>query len=198
MQPAATRARPKPQRLAVSNEASWASPSIHASRDRNLPSTTAKLVPEIVLIVQLFVLLFAITVHEASHGLAAYRMGDPTAHNLGRVTLNPLVHFDLFGTIALLFAGFGWAGVALLKQWLRHLVSEGRTVFMTTHVLETVERLCDRVAIIKSPGKLIWEGDISAFASDQPISVDGQEFRTLEDLFLGLSGERYAGTLAWL
>jgi ABC-2 type transport system ATP-binding protein len=90
------------------------------------------------------------------------------------------------------------AGVAMLKQWLRHLVSEGRTVFLTTHVLETVERLCDRVAIIKSPGKLIWEGDISAFASDQPISVEGQEFRTLEDLFLALSGERYAGTLAWL
>jgi ABC-2 type transport system ATP-binding protein len=90
------------------------------------------------------------------------------------------------------------AGVAMLKQWLRHLVSEGRTVFITTHVLETVERLCDRVAIIKAPGKLIWEGDISAFASDRPISVDGQEFRTLEDLFLKLSGERYAGALEWL
>ncbi len=47
------------------------------------------------------------------------------------------------------------AGVAMLKDWLRRFVAGGRTVFMTTHVLETVERLCDDVAIIKaarSPG----------------------------------------------
>jgi ABC-2 type transport system ATP-binding protein len=90
------------------------------------------------------------------------------------------------------------AGVAMLKQWLRHLVSEGRTVFITTHVLETVERLCDRVAIIKNRGALVWEGDITPLACDRAICVDGQEFRTLEELFLKLSGERYTGTLNWL
>jgi ABC-2 type transport system ATP-binding protein len=90
------------------------------------------------------------------------------------------------------------AGVAMLKQWLRHLVSEGRTVFITTHVLETVERLCDRVAIIKNRGTLVWEGDITPLASDRAVLVDGQKFRTLEDLFLKLSGERYTGTLKWL
>ena len=90
------------------------------------------------------------------------------------------------------------AGVAMLKQWLRHLVSEEKTVFITTHVLETVERLCDRVAIIKNRGALVWEGDITALASDGAIRVDGQEFRTLEELFLKLSRERYTGTLNWL
>jgi len=62
------------------------------------------------------VLLFAITVHEASHGWAAYKMGDPTAHNLGRVTLNPLAHIDPIGTVLLPvmlslvgFPAFGWA-----------------------------------------------------------------------------------------
>ncbi len=89
------------------------------------------------------------------------------------------------------------AGVALLKQWLRRFTEQGRTVFMTTHVLETVERVCDRVAIIRSPGKLVWEGDITPLASNNPIPVDGEEFRTLEALFLHLSGERYA-TLGWL
>jgi len=66
--------------------------------------------------IQLFVLLFAITVHEASHGWAAYKMGDPTAHNLGRVTLNPLAHIDPVGTVLLPvmlalvgFPAFGWA-----------------------------------------------------------------------------------------
>ncbi len=90
------------------------------------------------------------------------------------------------------------AGVAMMKEWLRHLVSEGHTVFMTTHVLETVERLCDRVAIIKDHGALIWEGDITPLASGGAISVDGHEFSRLEDLFLNLSGETYRGSLEWL
>ena len=49
--------------------------------------------------VSLFVLLFAITVHEASHGWAAKRMGDTTAYDLGRVSLNPLAHIDPIGTV---------------------------------------------------------------------------------------------------
>lgn len=90
------------------------------------------------------------------------------------------------------------AGVALMKRWLRHHVSQGRTVFMTSHVLETVERVCDRVAIIKKPGALVWEGDITPLASDQPIAFDNQEFRTLEALFLHVAGEKYTPTLDWL
>jgi Zn-dependent protease len=45
--------------------------------------------------------ILAITLHEAAHGLVAYRCGDPTARQLGRVTLNPLKHIDPFGTIVL-------------------------------------------------------------------------------------------------
>ncbi|MDP1965463.1 MAG: site-2 protease family protein [Reyranella sp.] len=45
--------------------------------------------------------ILAITLHEAAHGLVAYRLGDPTACQLGRVTLNPLRHIDPFGTIVL-------------------------------------------------------------------------------------------------
>lgn len=48
---------------------------------------------------QLFVVLFAITIHEAAHGWVAYRLGDPTAHNLGRISLNPIVHIDPIFTI---------------------------------------------------------------------------------------------------
>lgn len=44
-------------------------------------------------------MLIAITFHEVSHGLIAYKLGDPTAKMLGRLTLNPLAHIDLFGTI---------------------------------------------------------------------------------------------------
>jgi len=67
-------------------------------------------------IISLFVVLFAITVHEASHGWAALKMGDPTAYQLGRITLNPIRHIDPVGTILLplilIIMGappFGWA-----------------------------------------------------------------------------------------
>jgi len=53
--------------------------------------------------------LLAITIHEFSHGYIAYRLGDPTAKDAGRLTFNPIAHLDLFGTLALLFIGFGWA-----------------------------------------------------------------------------------------
>ena len=90
------------------------------------------------------------------------------------------------------------AGVAIMKQWLRRLTGQGRTVFLTTHVLENVERLCDRVAIIKSPGNLIWEGDITPLSDNLPLVENGREFRTLEDLYLHVSGEPYAAPLDWL
>ena len=55
------------------------------------------------------VLLIAFPVHECSHGLVAYWLGDPTAKSAGRLTLNPLRHLDPFGTICLILFRFGWA-----------------------------------------------------------------------------------------
>jgi ABC-2 type transport system ATP-binding protein len=89
------------------------------------------------------------------------------------------------------------AGVASIKQWLHGIVAQGRTVFLTTHVLETVERLCSQVAIITPPGKLVWQGDITALDRGGSLAHDGREFRTLEQLFLHLTGERYS-QLDWL
>lgn len=54
-------------------------------------------------------LLIGLTLHELAHGWVAYKMGDPTAKNLGRLTLNPLKHLDPLGTFFLLFFNFGWA-----------------------------------------------------------------------------------------
>ena len=53
-------------------------------------------------------LVAGITIHEASHALVAYRLGDPTAKLAGRLTLNPASHLDLIGTLALLIVGIGW------------------------------------------------------------------------------------------
>lgn len=54
-------------------------------------------------------LMIAFTVHEFAHAFVAYKFGDPTAKNQGRITLNPLKHLDPFGTILIFIAGFGWA-----------------------------------------------------------------------------------------
>src|SRR5919107_4485132 len=53
-------------------------------------------------------LVIGITVHEASHAASAYLLGDDTAYRDGRVTLNPVSHLDLLGSMMLLLAGFGW------------------------------------------------------------------------------------------
>jgi Zn-dependent protease len=54
-------------------------------------------------------ILIALTIHELSHGLVARALGDHTAERAGRLTLNPISHLDLFGTLMLLFGPFGWA-----------------------------------------------------------------------------------------
>lgn len=53
--------------------------------------------------------IFAFAYHELAHALVADRLGDPTPREFGRISLNPIVHLDLFGLIVLLLAGFGWA-----------------------------------------------------------------------------------------
>ena len=53
--------------------------------------------------------LIALTIHEYCHGYAAYKMGDDTAKNFGRLTLNPLKHLDLYGTICMILFHIGWA-----------------------------------------------------------------------------------------
>ncbi len=54
-------------------------------------------------------LLYSVILHEVAHGWVAWRMGDPTAKWLGRLTLNPLKHLDPIGSLMLLIVGFGWA-----------------------------------------------------------------------------------------
>lgn len=54
-------------------------------------------------------LLYSIIIHEMAHGWVAYLFGDDTAKKAGRLSLNPLVHLDPIGTLALFLAGFGWA-----------------------------------------------------------------------------------------
>ena len=53
--------------------------------------------------------LFCITIHELAHGFTAYCLGDTTAKDMGRLTLNPIKHIDIFGILMMVIVGFGWA-----------------------------------------------------------------------------------------
>ena len=53
--------------------------------------------------------LICIILHEISHGYVAYRLGDNTAKDMGRLTLNPIKHIDIFGLISMVVIHFGWA-----------------------------------------------------------------------------------------
>jgi len=68
--------------------------------------------PILMTLFYIVVILFSVTIHEVSHGLMANSLGDPTAKNLGRLTLNPLKHLDLFGSIILPFILFITTGFA--------------------------------------------------------------------------------------
>src|SRR5205807_1600511 len=87
------------------------------------------------------------------------------------------------------FEGVDVVGARLMKELLLEQVRHGATIFLTTHVLEVVERLCDRVAIIHQ-GKLVLEGALAELRT-------GTE--TLEDIFVRVVGvQRGAEVLDWL
>ncbi len=60
-------------------------------------------------LVRLMIILLINPLHECAHAYSAYKLGDNTAKDKGRLTLSPLAHLDLFGSLLLLFCGFGWA-----------------------------------------------------------------------------------------
>lgn len=63
----------------------------------------------ILMLLSLPIILLSLALHEAAHAFAAYRMGDRTARNLGRLTLNPAKHLDPLGALCMFLFGFGWA-----------------------------------------------------------------------------------------
>ena len=63
----------------------------------------------IMLLISLPVILLSLSFHEAAHAFAAHKLGDRTARNLGRLTMNPAKHLDLMGTLCMLICGVGWA-----------------------------------------------------------------------------------------
>ena len=91
------------------------------------------------------------------------------------------------------FEGVDAVGARLMKDILLEQVQHGATVFLTSHVLEVVERLCDEVAIINR-GKIVTQGTMADLRSQ---SANGAS--SLEDIFVNIVGaERYSEKLDWL
>ena len=63
------------------------------------------------------VILLAIVCHECAHGWVSYKLGDPTAKNTGRLSLNPLKHLDPLGALCMLFFHIGWANPVPINPW---------------------------------------------------------------------------------
>lgn len=61
------------------------------------------------LLINVPITLIALTLHELAHGWVSGKLGDPTPKREGRMTLNPLAHLDVLGTLLMIFTGFGWA-----------------------------------------------------------------------------------------
>jgi len=91
------------------------------------------------------------------------------------------------------FEGVDAVGARLMKDILLEQVHSGATVFLTSHVLEVIERLCDQVAIVNR-GKVLVQGTVSELRQQAAEGAD-----TLEDIFVNLiGGERYSEKLEWL
>ena len=63
----------------------------------------------IFLVASFLAVAIVLSLHEFAHAFVAYRCGDPTPKMNGRLTVNPLAHFDILGLLMFTFAGFGWA-----------------------------------------------------------------------------------------
>ena len=61
------------------------------------------------LLLMIPIAMISLSVHESAHGYVSYKLGDPTARNLGRITLNPFKHFDVLGFICMVLFRVGWA-----------------------------------------------------------------------------------------
>ena len=81
------------------------------------------------ILLSLPIVFLALSLHETAHGYMAYKLGDPTAKNLGRLTLNPIKHLDPIGFLAMVLVGFGWANPVPVNT--RHFKKPKRDMALT-------------------------------------------------------------------
>ena len=133
-----------------------------------------------ILISRIITLLVAFTFHEFAHAATAHALGDLTPKIHGRLTLNPMAHLDMMGTITLLFAGFGWAKPVPVDPYaLRRKTSAG---MMLVSIAGPATNLL-LAALAAIPLRLRW---VPLVQTTSPILPTWGEF-LLEFLFVNLA-----------
>jgi Zn-dependent protease len=138
----------------------------------------------VAILFQLIAFLFAISVHESAHAWTANRCGDPTARMLGRITLNPIKHIDLFGTvilplIAMLthFPVIGWAKPTPVNpRNFKNLVLDDILTSVAGPVSNFIVAtsatiLLAAIAVIATNGRMIVQGALTGFAVGNSVLV---------------------------
>ncbi|MFZ2361152.1 MAG: site-2 protease family protein [Anaerolineae bacterium] len=161
------------------------------------------------LIALLIALVPAFTIHEFAHAWTAYRLGDSTAKDLGRLTLNPMKHLDVFGILLVLVVGFGWAKPVPVNPYnLRH----GRRDMAIVAVAGPLSNLAMAAAMavvwrLANPGQLpqfavyalftfVWLNIVLLFFNLLPIApLDG--FKVAVGLLPEQLASRFARTAQW-
>ncbi len=125
-------------------------------------------------------LLLGIVLHEFSHGLAAYALGDRTAQRLGRLSLNPAVHLDPAGTAMLFLIGFGWGKPVPFNPYaLRNGPRAGMATVAAAGPFSNLV-IASLLAVPIKVGWLPWHNPFAVV-----LSVSGWEFQDYVGLFLG-------------
>ena len=120
-------------------------------------------------LLRLPVVLFALSLHETAHGYVAYKLGDPTARSLGRLTLNPAKHLDPFGFVCMVLFRVGWAkpvpiNTRYFKKPKRDMAICGAAGPLSNLALAIISLVVLRVALI--PITNIYKGEMVAFLSN--------------------------------
>ena len=161
------------------------------------------------LIALLIALVPAFTVHEFAHAWTAYRLGDSTAKDMGRLTLNPMKHLDIFGILLVLVAGFGWAKPVPVNPY---NLRRGRRDLAIVAVAGPLSNLAMAAAMavvwrLANPGQLpefavyalftfVWLNIVLLFLNLLPIApLDG--FKVALGLLPEHLASRYARTAQW-
>ncbi len=109
----------------------------------------------------LLAVLIALSVHECCHALAAYWLGDPTARDEGRLTVNPVSHLDLFGTLMFFVVGFGWAKpVPVNPLYFRHPKRDTALVALAGPVSNLVMGFAAYVAMLFLSSRFVSMGGL--------------------------------------
>jgi Zn-dependent protease len=128
----------------------------------------------VTLLSRVIILVIAFTIHEFSHAFVANAFGDDTAKLHGRLTLNPLVHLDVMGSLMLLVAGFGWAKPVPINPYI--LKQRSKSAVMWVSIAGPVSNLV--MAFLASLPLKLGLLQLSAFQGSlpRPVSIFWLEF----------------------